>query len=592
MTTAGLYKLTLLGPFGLYSPSGMRIEISSKKGMALIALLAMASEGERSRVWLQSKLWGSRATEQAQSSLRRELSNLRAAFGDTDAALIDGTYSRVRLALDLIAVDARELEAHLAARTGKAMVAFGEFLEGLDIAGEEGFEDWLRVQRTLIHELSTQAKREALDLDAPQRLAASLPKDSAPHGAPRFVDRPAIAVLPMENMTGDPALDYLTDGISEDLVDRLSCLRWLPVISRSSSFAFRGTKDSPNAIGRHLGARYIIEGRLRLADGGFTLMTSMADVETGFVLWSQRHQLPEQFSQKFLIELVGNIVAALDMKIDQEEKTRASGLPETDLGVNQLIWRGRWHLHKFTRKDGVEAERLFDEALAIEPHSAEAKIQQAFAHARSIWAERESVAKMRELRRLTQRAIVADHEDGRSYMYAGMAEMWLRNAKRAGALFDQSVSLSPSLALAHAQRGSLFILTDQAEQALEPLNLALRLGPSDEHTFYVLGELALANFMIGEWQRSIELADQSLSIKASYWHAHCTKINALVLSEAFNDAAEALRELYLAKPDFDESFVDWIPFTAQFWPEVLKQGIALTQASLQSQPPLCSVNGL
>lgn len=140
------YQLRLLGAFQLTAPNGQRIDVTSKKGIALLGLLASANSGERWRAWIQAKLWGSRELRQAQASLRRELHGLRRLTADASVSLVEATSRTVRLNLQAIDVDIRSRE--VIARSS------GEFLEGIDIAGEESFEEWLREMRISLADLA------------------------------------------------------------------------------------------------------------------------------------------------------------------------------------------------------------------------------------------------------------------------------------------------------------------------------------------------------------------------------------------------------------------------------------------------------
>lgn len=554
-----MFRLELLGPFRLFGPDGERIELASRRGQALIAMLAVAGGGERTRSWLQDRLWGSRQLPQAQASLRRELSNLRKLLDRADGNILHADYSRVRLDLTCLEVDARDL--------AKGADANSEFLEGLDIAGEDAFEDWLRAQRQ-------QFQRSAnFDGSGQARLPKAIVDLSAP--VPGFRGRQAIAVLPLQNLTGNDDLSYLSDGISEELIERLSRLKWLPVIARSASFLYREQPVDVRKIGQSLGVRYVLEGWIRQSENSFRLALNMADVETGLTTWTHASEVPLQFTKAMIDDLILEIVAVMDMKIDSAEKTRASRISEDSLTVEDLIWRGRWHLHRFTREDSLKANKYFSEALSLAPNSSEALVQMTFFQARSIWSERKEEVKMRELRQLAQRAIVADSEDSRAYMYAGMAELWMRRTKLALPLFERAIELNPSLSLAHAQIGSTHVLAGNAEAAIEPLKKALRLGPNDEHTFYVLGELAIAHCMLGDWNRAIAHANESLLRRVAYWYAHCTKINALVRKGSLVEADFALRQLQEAKPDFTLGYVDWLPFVDKKWTEFIKAGLRI-----------------
>ena len=146
------YRLRLLGAFQLIAPNGQRLDVTSKKAIALLGLLASAQTGERWRAWIQDKLWGSRELRQAQASLRRELHGLRKLTADTPFPLVEATSRTVRLNLQVVDVDLRSEE--IVRRSS------GEFLEGIDIAGEESFEEWLREMRNSIADLSTPASIE------------------------------------------------------------------------------------------------------------------------------------------------------------------------------------------------------------------------------------------------------------------------------------------------------------------------------------------------------------------------------------------------------------------------------------------------
>jgi DNA-binding SARP family transcriptional activator len=135
------YRLFLTGAFRLETLSGTRILISSKRGQALLAMLATASGGERTRSWLQTRLWGSRDYEHGRASLRREISTLRQTLAAAQCNILQADNSRAWIDLAAVTIDVRNDETF----------GFGEFLEGLDIAGEEAFEDWLREERGRLH---------------------------------------------------------------------------------------------------------------------------------------------------------------------------------------------------------------------------------------------------------------------------------------------------------------------------------------------------------------------------------------------------------------------------------------------------------
>jgi len=555
MAAQGRYSLNLIGSFRLLGPEGERIDIASRKGMAMLAMLAMADGGERTRGWLQEKLWGQRDRPQAQGSLRRELTHLREHLNTGRKPTLICERQSVRLDLPQFDVDA------LVPRQGG--VATGEFLEGFDLAGEEGFEDWLREQRTLLAARSTSGPNQP----SPQ-------SSQADPQAPGFVDRPALAILPLANLTDDEANDYLCEGLSEDLIDRLSRLRWLPVIARSSSFAFVSDKLDPRIIGQKLSAKYVLEGRLKRAGSGFSVAVSLSDAVTGYSMWSDRVPLPPDRSQDALDPIVAELVGVLDAQIDYAEQVRVRGNRQNLLAFNDLIWRGRWHLNRLTLADSEMARKLFDQALELEPDSPEAIIQATFRIGWSIWARRGGDAEIAEMRRMAHRAIVSDPDDGRGHMLAGIAEMWLRQPGRARTLLERAIALNPSLCQAYAQLGCHYNLVGDPAAAIGPLQRAQRLSPNDVHIFFIIGELALSHWMLGKWADAIEYADQSLIRRPAYWYTIVVKINALVGSGDLPAARRAYDELMTVKPDFTPQFIEWTPFIDRTWNRRLAEGLA------------------
>ena len=562
MAVQGRYTLSLMGSFRLLGPDGERIDIASRKGMAMVAMLAMADDGERTRGWLQEKLWGQRDRPQAQGSLRRELTHLREHLntGLKSALLCERQWVR----LDLSQFDVDILAPR---QTG---IATGEFLEGFDLAGEEGFEDWLREQRSL---LATRAS----SVPSGSNPASGSFSQTTEAQASVFVDRPALAILPLANLTGDAANDYLCEGLSEDLIDRLSRLRWLPVISRSSSFAFASDKLDPRIIGQKLSAKYVLEGRIKRACDGFSATVNLADAVTGYSMWSHRVPLPPDRSQDALDPIVAELVGVLDAQIDYAEQVRARGNRQNRPEFNDLIWRGRWHLNRLTRADSEMARRLFDQALELEPNSSEAVVQAGLNLGWSLWARRAGPAEIAEFRQLAHRAIVADPDDGRGHMLAGVAEMWVRQTARARTLFERAIALNPSLHQAHVQLGCCYNLMGEPAAAIGPLRLAQRLSPNDMHVFFNIGELAVSHWMLGRWAEAVDYADQSLIRRPAYWYVIVVKIAALVAGGDLPAARRAFGELMTMKPEFTPQFIEWTPFIDRSWNQRLADAVAVAR---------------
>ena len=272
-------------------------------------------------------------------------------------------------------------------------------------------------------------------------------------------------------------------------------------------------------------------------------------------------------------ELLAAISATLGLKIDLREQARAMAKPTSDLKVNDLIWRGRWHLNRLTREDSLLARECFEQALALEPASPEALIQVTWVRLWELWVTRGADDEVRAVRQMAQQAIIADYDDARGHMLAGIAEMWLRQPLRAEALLHRAIELNPSLVMAHAQLGCALHLKGEHRSAIERLRFAVRLSPNDHDLFFTLGELAGAHLFCGEATIALDYAEQALARRSAYWLAHVIKITALVQLSQLEQASSALADLIAAKTGFRVEFIEWMPFLDSAKREFLKDGL-------------------
>lgn len=394
----GRYRLALIGPFGLFAPDGRRIAVTSKKGIAVLATLAVARSGERSRTWLQNQLWGSRDPDQAQASLRRELANLRIAVNNgAEAPPLLTAPSLARLDLDRVSVDVRELEADVRAGRPHAVAGYSDFLEGLDIAGEDAFEDWLRGQRQMVLELVEQARtllwtRAATSTEnAPggggieaTRAAQSI-VDFAAGADPALPSRPSIAVLPFARLGPEADDDHVAGGITEDVSTALSCFSTLFVVSTGLT-RFDAGFDRQRVC-RELGVRYLLEGSVRRAGDALRVTVRLVDGIAGEQIWAERFD--EDFQNVFALQdrIAGAVAPRIDSSIEKAERARAIAQPITSPDAYQLYWRANALFRRWDRESMLEAIRLVELVLEIEPDNGWAAGLAAFSHA-AAWRSR------------------------------------------------------------------------------------------------------------------------------------------------------------------------------------------------------------
>jgi adenylate cyclase len=208
---------------------------------------------------------------------------------------------------------------------------------------------------------------------ADQRPAAA-PGESGGEAPPaaRPPERPSIAVLPFTNMSGDPAQDFVADGIAEDVTTALSRLRWLFVIARNSTFTYKGRAVDVRQVARELGVRYVLEGSVRTASGRIRVTGQLVDAETGKHIWAERYdrQLDDIFAVQD--EITGHVVAAIEPHLYAEEGVRAAARPPGSIDAWGLVVRAMGLINRVGRRQNDEAQVLLAQAIAIEPGYARA----------------------------------------------------------------------------------------------------------------------------------------------------------------------------------------------------------------------------
>ena len=225
-------------------------------------------------------------------------------------------------------------------------------------------------------------------------------------------DRPAIAVLPFINMSGDPEQEYFSDGISEDLITALSKLRWFFVIARNSSFIYKGKAVHMKQVAEELGVGYVVEGSVRKLGDRVRITAQLNDVATGSHIWAERYD--RDLADVFAVqdEITEAIVAAIEPQLYAAENFRTQRKPPDSLDAWDLVMRALSHYWRVTRQDNLVAQALLEKAIAIDPNYGQALGVLAASHMFSVhmgWADTAVVVPIAE--RAALAAIRADSED-------------------------------------------------------------------------------------------------------------------------------------------------------------------------------------
>ncbi|MBR0714220.1 winged helix-turn-helix domain-containing protein [Bradyrhizobium liaoningense] len=362
-------------------------------------------------------------------------------------------------------------------------------------------------------------------------------------------DRPAIAVLPFTNMSGDREQDYFSDGISEDIITALSKLRWFFVIARNSSFVYKGRAAHLSEIARELGVRYVLEGSVRRSGDRVRISAQLNDVSTGSHLWAERYD--RSLADVFAVqdEITEAIVAAIEPQLYAAESFRAQQKPPGSLDAWDLVMRALSHFWRITREDNFAAQALLEKAIAIDPHYGKALGLLATSHifgAHMGWASMGTAVPVAE--RAALAAVEADGEDAWAHHGLGYTYLFQRRFDDAIAEFEMGLRLNPNFAMAQAFYGVALCYSGRWQDGDAAARRALRLSPRDPFSAIYYGIAAYAQFIGGNYDDAIQLARESLRQRGDFVGAHRVLTASAGMSGHRALAASALEGLRRAQP--------------------------------------------
>lgn len=524
--------------------SGDRVEISSKKGIALLAALATAERFERSRVWLQQMLWGSRAQKQAQSSLRRELSNLRTVFAAHGLDILRCDQRVIGLKATELYIDISHTES------GNNQP---QFCEGLDLASEDEFEEWLRDMRIHFEETALTRVR------SPQNVG------------PRSSDSPLgarVAVVPSKSTVESPQANALARQIDMSLSTALTKIRWLPVTPVDTRIDAQDT-----------GARYRIEAQIVDVDVQTKVNFCLLEMPGRIIRWTETRTIAGTGESALQAE-ISRVANCVGMSFDSCEQRRFTvNKASSPADLAETNWRIRFHIDQFTKDSFARAEHLIDQAMEQHPENGELLMLRANLELWQYWIKRADTKTSAHLSPLICAAMRADPADARGPLFQGILETWHRRGSRAIRHLQRACELDPSFAQAFVHLGAAHYLMGDPESAVPKLEHALFLAPLDAKRFFALGELGTAYWMLGRYEESLAIAQSIQGTHPGYVLAHVLETASYSAMECLDDARSARAQLFDHKPHLYRAMLDWIPFQDAVWIEKLRDGIEFDRPS-------------
>jgi len=378
--------------------------------------------------------------------------------------------------------------------------------------------------------------------------------DSRPEPAPvdlPLPSKPSIAVLPFQNLSGDPEQEYFADGMVEEIITALSRMRWLFVIARNSSFTYKGRAVDVKQVGRELGVRYVLEGSVRKAGNRVRIAGEIIDTSTGANLWADRFEGELEGVFDLQDQVTTSVVGAIAPKLEQAEIERAERKPTESLDAYDCYLRGMAGYHRWTREGNDEALSHFYRAIELDRNFAPA-----YGMAARCYVQRKGgnwmadrAHEISEARRLARRAEELGKENAVALWTAGFALAYVVGDLEDGAaLIDRALALNPNLTLAWAVSGWVKVWLGEPEAAIERETRAMRLSPQDTQVFSMHAATACAHFFAGRYAEACSWAEMAMRENANVVLAPCLAAASSALAGRLEEARKAMARLRQIDP--------------------------------------------
>lgn len=368
--------------------------------------------------------------------------------------------------------------------------------------------------------------------------------------------RPSVAVLPFNNLSGDPEQEYFSDGITEDIITALSKYRSLTVFARNSSFAFKGAGGDVRQVGLTLGSEYVVEGSVRKIGQRVRITTQLAETEGGRQLWAERYDRDLHDLFALQDEITTTIAARIEPEISAAERLRVERKAVPALHAWDMFRLGTKHFYKVTAADNLEAQRLFRRAIELDPSLADAYGYLSYAIVLSmIYFEVEpNEERLNDAVAIGKKGVELDDQDGLIRFMYGRALLATNAYGDALTELETAIELNPCLALSYCGLGDSLSYEGRISEAIPYFQRAIELSPYDPLRWAFYSYRALAHIFGREFELAGEWAQKATRVPNAHYWAFAHRVSALGHLQRPDDLHNAVPELLQRKQDFSCRF--------------------------------------
>jgi adenylate cyclase len=397
------------------------------------------------------------------------------------------------------------------------------------------------------------------------RTSSAVAKSSAEAPAKKFAlpDKPSIAVLPFQNMSGDPEQEYFADGLTEDIITGLANISSMSVVARNSTFVYKDKAVDVKQVGRDLGTRYVLEGSVRRTNQRVRVTVQLVETVTGRHLWAEKYDRDLADIFEIQDEITRSVVGSTQSQLVFSEGALAEQSQRPDFRTWDLAKRGWKKIYELTPESIAAAREIAGELTRIDPSFA--KGHQLLAAATYHLVLMGLLGNPREMLEVAlqsvQKAIRLDDADEYSHwMLGGILGQGLGYHDKAIAAYRRALELNPNFTTAYGSLGTVLALAGRPEESIRNSETCLRLNPREPGNFFRLSGLALAYFVAQDYAKAREWSEKAVERKRDWWQGHALLAVSCALLGEQDEARAAVHDWLLAIPGATVRNLPPIPF--------------------------------
>jgi adenylate cyclase len=389
-------------------------------------------------------------------------------------------------------------------------------------------------------------------------------------------DNPSIAVLPFDNLSGNPEQEYFSDGITEDIITTLSKHPNLFVIARNSTFAYKGKPVKVQKVAEDLGVRYVLEGSIQVAGDRVRITAQLIDALKGYHIWSERYDREMKDIFALQDEITLKVLKALDVKLIRGEPGKLHAKGVDNLEVYFMVLQARNHLYQWNREGMVQARKLTEESIRMAPQYATSYQALAGITMMDVWvgiskSPKKSLMKAIEL---CKKAISMDDSLAGAHGLLGFLYVQIREYDKGIAACEKAIEIAPNSADAHSFMAQVLNFSGRPEEAIAHNQKAFRLNPTGAPTYYYV-HASYSYFLTGRYEDTIKVCNEMLKRWPNNSLARARLAMAYMALGREEEGRNAAQDLLRIDPKFSaQRFAQRMTFKD---PALAKQALELMQ---------------